>query len=199
VSRGLAGVILALASLLVAATAVWLFRQRAEDAPREAAILGGAAPAFAAPAGEGTMLLFPGVDGQLHREVRDMELDGDVLARATQVVGALLEGPRTEGLLPLLPAGTELLQVIPGAPGVVYLDLRAPNDPQAMAMGSRQELVTVYGLVDSLVLNVPGLSAVGFLWSGTQALSFAGHVDTTVPLAADTSLVAEPTAATGGG
>jgi hypothetical protein len=198
VSRGLAGVILALASLLVVATAVWLFRQRAEDAPQEPAVVAGAATTFA-PAGEGTMLLFPGADGLLHRELRDMELDGDVLARATQVVGALLEGPRTEGLLPLLPAGTELLQVIPGAPGVVYLDLRAPSDPMALAMGSRQELVTVYGLVDSLVLNVPGLSAVGFLWSGTQALSFAGHVDTTIPLAADTSLVAEPAAATGGG
>jgi hypothetical protein len=158
------------------------------------------APAAVLPPSVGSVaLFFPGADGRLHREARELTLDGDVTERSRQLVGALLEGPRSEGLLPLLPPGTELLRVLAGPPGVVYLDLRAPPDPQALAMGSRQELVTVYGLVDSVVLNVEGLTSVGFLWSGAQPPSFAGHVDTTAPLAADTSLVAEPVAATGGG
>jgi hypothetical protein len=197
VSRNLAGALVALALVLVAGAAVWLLRERA--GPRSTDTATTAAPVAQPVAGAGVVLLFPGSDGLLHREPRDLVLDGDALARAGQVVGALLEGPRTEGLLPLLPAGTELLGVHAGPPGVVYLDLGAPTDPQALAMGSRQELVTVYGLVDSVVLNVDGLTAVGLLWSGAQPASFAGHVDTTSPLTADTSLLAEPAAATGGG
>jgi hypothetical protein len=195
VSRRLAGVLVALALALLVGAALWLLRDRG-GAPTVATPQ---RPAVRAPSTAGVALFFPGTDGRLHREPRDLVLDGDVAARAAQVVGALLEGPQTEGLLPLLPAGTELLRVLAGPPGVVYLDLRAPPDPQALAMGSRQELVTVYGVVDSVVLNVDGLTAVGFLWSGAQPLSFAGHVDTTAPLAADTALVAEPAAATGGG
>lgn len=197
-SRRFAGTLLALAVVLVVAAAVWLLRQRASgDAGGDL----GPRPESAATADDvGVVtLFFPGADGRLHREERDLALDGDVAARAAQVVGALLEGPRTDGLLPLLPPGVELVEVFAGAPGVVYLDLRAPADPQVLAMGSRQELVTVYGIVDSVVLNVSGLSAVGFLWSGAQPASFAGHVDTTAPLTADTSLLAEPAAATGGG
>jgi hypothetical protein len=196
VSRNLAGALVALALVLVAGAAVWLLREGAGWRSDTATT---AAPVAQPVAGPGVVLLFPGSDGLLHREPRDLVLDGDALARAGQVVGALLEGPRTEGLLPLLPAGTELGGVLAGPPGVVYLDLGAPPDPQALAMGSRQELVTVYGLVDSVVLNVDGLTAVGLLWSGAQPASFAGHVDTTSPLTADTSLLAEPAAATGGG
>jgi hypothetical protein len=198
VSRRLAGVLLALAVLACAGAAVFLLRQRdtaAEPAPAAIA----SEPAAARSEGDAAVLFFPGADGNLHREERELALDGDVRARAAQVFAALAEGPRTEGLLPVVPAGVELLEVLAGPPGVVYLDLRAPPDPQALAMGSRQELVTVYGIVDSVVLSVPGLSAVGFLWSGTQPASFAGHVDTTAPLAADTSLLAQPAAATGGG
>jgi hypothetical protein len=182
VSRRLAGALLGLALvLLVTATSWLLLRDRGTRS------IAAPAPSAVLPPSVGSVaLFFPGQDGRLHREARELTLDGDVTERSRQLVGALLEGPRGEGLLPLLP-------------GVVYLDLRAPPDPQALAMGSRQELVTVYGLVDSVVLNIEGLVSVGFLWSGAQPPSFAGHVDTTAPLAADTSLVAEPVAATGGG
>jgi hypothetical protein len=198
VSRRFAGVLVALAVLTVAGAAAWLLRGRAGgDGPPT--VDSTTATPLTATNDRSVGLFFPGPDGRLHREERELLLDGDVATRAAQVVLALLEGPRSEGLLPLLPAGVELIQVFGGAPGVVYLDLRAPADPQVLAMGSRQELVTVYGIVDSVVLNVPGLSAVGFLWSGAQPASFAGHVDTTAPLVADTSLLAEPVAATGGG
>jgi hypothetical protein len=196
VSRRLGGALLALAVALLLGAGAWLLlrdRKTIDGTPAAPAVT-----AIPAPVGGGVSLFFPGGDGRLHRETRDVALDGDVTERTRQVVTALLEGPRTAELLPLLPAGTELLRVLAGPPGVVYLDLRAPSDPQALAMGSRQELVTVYGLVDRVVLNVPGLTAVGFLWSGAQPLSFAGHVDTTAPLAADTSLVSETTAEAGG-
>ena len=194
-SRRLAGALIGLSVVLLAVATAWLLlRDRGTRSTAAPAAVDVPPPTVGSVA-----LFFPGADGRLHREPRDLTLDGDVTERSRQIVAALLEGPRTEGLTPLLPAGTELLRVLAGPPGVVYLDLRAPSEPQALAMGSRQELVTVYGLVDSVVLNVDGLTSVGFLWSGAQPLSFAGHVDTTAPLAADTSLVAEPIAATGGG
>jgi hypothetical protein len=50
-------------------------------------------------------------------------------------------------------------------------------------------MVTVYSLVNSVALNVPAARRVALLWNGTQRQSFAGHLDTSRPLAPDPSLV----------
>jgi hypothetical protein len=70
------------------------------------------------------------------------------------------------------------------------VDLHAPGRDAPPAGGSREELVTVYSLVNSLALNVPAARRVVLLWNGSQRRSFAGHVDTSRPLAPDPSLVA---------
>ena len=77
------------------------------------------------------------------------------------------------------------------ADGVAYIDLTPPEDAGALAWGSKREILAVYSLVDSIVFNFPEVEAVILLWNGRQQTTFAGHLDTTHPLVADSRLVAQ--------
>jgi hypothetical protein len=51
-------------------------------------------------------------------------------------------------------------------------------------------MLSVYSLVDTVLLNVPEIEAMVLLWNGRQPQAFAGHVDTSLPLRADRDLIA---------
>lgn len=150
-------------------------------------------------------LYFPGANGLLNREER--ALPGEtvepglsassagmagpsVAERARLILEALLAGPETGGLAAPLPAGTTLASVFLAAEGVLYVDLQSADRSPPPAGGSRQELLTVYSIVDSLVLNLPEVRSVVLLWNGQQRESFSGHLDTSYPLLANIDLVA---------
>ena len=62
-----------------------------------------------------------------------------------------------------------------------------------LALGSEDELLAVYSFVNTVVLNgIEGVDRVVLLWDGRQPETFAGHVDVSRPLAADTSWVITP-------
>ncbi|MDA8017220.1 MAG: GerMN domain-containing protein [Thermoanaerobaculia bacterium] len=152
-------------------------------------------------------LYFVGSDGRLYTENRELP-DGTPAERAHSLVDALLTGPRggaSSELRSPLPAGTRIEAVyLLGT--TALLDLRPPepeSDPdeakpvgpptpaearlRKLSFGAKQELLTVYSLVNTVVLGVEGVDTVQLLWDGRQPETFAGHVDTTRPLAADPS------------
>ena len=51
------------------------------------------------------------------------------------------------------------------------------------------EMLAVYAIVNSVVLNVPEISAVGILINGGPLETLNGHVDLRRPLLADSSLI----------
>ena len=51
-------------------------------------------------------------------------------------------------------------------------------------------MLTVYSLVNTVLLNFEQLDRVVLLWNGRQLRTFAGHVDTMRPLAANPDLIA---------
>lgn len=67
----------------------------------------------------------------------------------------------------------------------------APAFPDPPASGSREELLRIYSVVETVTVNVPEVRRVVLLWNGVQRESFAGHVDTSRPLAPRDDLVAE--------
>lgn len=137
-------------------------------------------------------LYFPGADGRLHPERRDLAAPDDPVEQARAVLAALLAGPEDPELMPVFPAGwaeVEVAAVLLGPDGVLLIDLHAPERDAPPPSGSLQEMVTVYSLVNSVALNVPAARRVALLWNGTQRQSFAGHLDTSRPLAPDPSLV----------
>lgn len=195
-SRALATGLIVVATVLVAGAGFWLWTLL--DRPAETATADPSALVEEEVELAEVDLYFPGPDGRLHTESRELPLQTELTARARNLLEALIAGPERDDLRPVLPATIEVLDVLDGGSGILYVNLRPPEDPQDLAMGSAQELRTVYGLVDTLTLNLPTVDSVVFLWAGNQAPTFAGHVDTTAPLKSDTRLLATPPATPGG-
>jgi hypothetical protein len=58
--------------------------------------------------------------------------------------------------------------------------------------GSMQELLTVYSIVNTVIVNLPMVSAVQILIDGREADTLAGHVDLRRPLRKNESLIITP-------
>ncbi len=99
---------------------------------------------------------------------------------------ALESGPTTKGLVNMLPRGTEILGM-ERQDGVLVMDfnekLRARHPG-----GSYGELLTVYGIVNSMV-EASRVDAVQIKIEGEVLDSLAGHVYLREPLGRDSSLV----------
>jgi len=136
-------------------------------------------------------LYFPTVDGRLAVESRELPPSSEPTARIQGLVEALLAGPRSAdvGLVRPLPKDVTLEGVYLGPGGVAFLDLRTPEPRSPPSVGSREEMQIVYSLVNSVALNVAEARRVVLLWNGRQPGTFAGHLDTSHPLAPDTGLV----------
>ncbi len=134
-------------------------------------------------------LYFPTGGGRIRAEDRELKVTDDPRDRARKIVGALLEGPRTAGLVAPFPEGVKAGTVAVSKDGVAYVDLRweGHNDPPPS--GSTEETQRVYSVVNSIGMNMEQATRVVLLWNGFQRESF-GHLDTTRPLVPDRSLVA---------
>ena len=174
---------------LAALAGIWALRRSREPAPPAAP-----PPAASAPAGETQpvelTLYFPGEDGRLYPERRELSAAPGSLGRARAVLDGLLAGPRDEALRAPLPSDVAIGHVVLLADGTAVVDLRSTERELPPAHGSLGERAMIYSLVDSLLLNVEGTRQVALLWNGVQRESFSGHLDTARPLAADTSLLA---------
>ncbi len=154
-------------------------------------------------------LCFPAADGLLRCEPRAISAAGSVEETAAAIVQALIDGPgpvptgddapeADEEIFPVLPPVVGL-QAFDLVNGVAYVDLTVARTGSALrferpAMGLRDELLAVYGLVNSLTASNLGIERVVLMWNGEQRLTFAGHVDTSRPLLPDLDRNVEPSA-----
>jgi len=146
----------------------------------------GATPPPAGPTENATVsLFFPGPDGYLHAESRDVAVPLTADGRVATVVAALLAGPRTAGLVAPLPAGVTVADAFLDPQGIAYVDLAAKDQPAPPASGSDLELLRIYSFVDTVLANEPRARSVVLLWNGAQRITFAGHIDTSAPLLED--------------
>lgn len=126
-------------------------------------------------------LYFPGEGWSLVAEERELAVTDDSEDRARALVLALLDGPRESSLHRPFPEGTVLLDLyIDGA--TAYVDLGIEGSEEPPASGSLAEMTRVYSVVDSLAYNLQDVERVALLWNGVQRETFAGHLDTSVPL-----------------
>lgn len=143
--------------------------------------------------GEGEIevsLYFPGDGWYLLAEPRAVTRWSAPLEGARAVLTELLAGPESEALLAPLPDGVSLGELHLTDDGRLYVDLLSTEHDRPPVEGSLAELLTVYSLVDSVLLNLPEIDSVVLLWNGRQPTTFAGHVDTSLPLVADEDLLA---------
>lgn len=141
------------------------------------------------------ILYFATDDGQTlvaeTRKVNECQLDEDCL-RAT--VEALIAGPQGD-LVPILPSQVELRSVAV-AGSLVTLDF-SQQLIAAHPGGTQSELLTIYGLADTLTVNFPHLRQLQLLVEGLPISTLKGHVDLRQPINPDFSLVKEGPAPVG--
>ncbi len=117
------------------------------------------------------------------REIEDCPVEEDCLRG---IVQALVDGP-TGDLVPLFPARSVVrgVQVADGTATVDFSSELVAGHPG----GSISELLTVYGLADTLAVNFPHIRQVRVLVEGQGAETLKGHVDLREPIPADFSFV----------
>jgi hypothetical protein len=123
----------------------------------------------------------------LASEQRVVAQPKDASALARRILAMLIEGPR-EPLQRTLPSETVLRALYLTDSGTAYVDF-GPELAAAHPGGIGRELLTVYSVVNSLVLNVDRIERVHLLIGGAEAQTLAGHVDLTQPFNANLLLV----------
>jgi len=137
-------------------------------------------------------LYFPSRSGRLATENRDVPQGAGSAERLQAVVESLIAGPTGEstgdGTFSPLPEAVEVGSIHVSDEGVAYVDLLSTEHASPPATGTRDELLSVYSIVNSLLINTPEVEAIVLLWNGQQLESFAGHIDTTRPLIVNSDL-----------
>ena len=131
------------------------------------------------------LLYFGGADGEYlaseTREITDCLEEVDCIRSAVQ---ALVNGPVSD-LVPILPAHAVVRDVaVDGGTAVIDFSRDLVSSHPG---GSSSELLTVYGLVNSLAANFPHIRQVRILVDGEPVESLKGHVDLSRPVQADFS------------
>ena len=141
--------------------------------------------------GEGiaVSLYYPNSSGSLSAEEREVAEWGTPEQGAATLLRALLAGPTTDALVRPLPAEVGIGEIYLTPSGQLYVDLVSTELNRPPLSGSQEELVTVFSLVDTVLLNIPEIEGMIVLWNGRQLLTFAGHVDTSLPLRAERDLI----------
>jgi len=105
------------------------------------------------------------------RQIDECQVELDCIV---STVDALLTGP-ADGGIPIFPPRTRLL-ALNESEGVAVVDF-SREFVQGHPGGSLSELLTLYGLVDTLAENFPFIRGVRILVEGEEVETIKGHVD----------------------
>jgi germination protein M len=179
--------LIALAAVAAVALLIWLL-QGGKPTIEQAELLEVEELPTPTPAPEQrVILLFTGRDGMLHPELRSVPLPDEVHERIRVVMDELLAGPRATRLAPPVPYPASLDAVFVDEYGNAYVNLTPPPEPLA---GSSTELMLAYGVVNSILLNCPEISAVQILFGGHEVDTLTGHLDLSKPLVLNRRFIA---------
>ncbi|HYV86356.1 MAG TPA: GerMN domain-containing protein [Patescibacteria group bacterium] len=127
-------------------------------------------------------------DDSLVPEKRKMVMPDSVEEEAKRIVTELVAGPRKEGLLPTIPAGTKVLGVYLDRAGTAFVDL-SEEFVSLHPGGSDGEVATVFSVVDSLTWNLKEVKRVRFLVGGEERDTLKNHLDLRRAYLKDMSIV----------
>ena len=99
----------------------------------------------------------------------------DPAAFGNIVIKALIKGPQGE-LMRTIPEGTGLRALYVTPKGTAHVDLSEAIRADYPG-GAQSELMTIFSIVNSLILNIPEVDAVKILIEGRESMTLAGHID----------------------
>ena len=130
------------------------------------------------------------IDGQkpfLTAEARIMVVSDDPVIFGRQIVAGLIDGPH-QGALAALPERTQLRSFFILDDGTAVADF-AESIRDRHTGSCRLEQLTLFSVVNSLILNVAEIDRVKILIGGEEAESLAGHLPLRFALTADMRLI----------
>ena len=107
-------------------------------------------------------------------EQRVVLQSGDDVALSRRLIELLVQGPMQGGSR-TLPAGAKLRALFISS-GTAVLDFEAEAFAEHPG-GTAAELLSIYSVVNTLVLNIDSIRSVKFLIGGREAATLVGHVD----------------------
>jgi len=123
----------------------------------------------------------------LKAEERVLSWHDDPVDFGRAIIETLIRGPQ-EGLMRTLPSNAALRALHVTEDGTAYVDMTKALREQHPG-GSETELMTIYSIANSLILNIPEIKAVKILIEGQEAMTLAGHMDLRFPFKANMLLV----------
>jgi spore germination protein GerM len=118
------------------------------------------------------------------REIRKKE---EVEEEVQEVIRELIKGPKGR-LLPTLPSRTELLSLQLDDKGIARVNFSRALSKDHPG-GSSAEVMTVYSVVNTLIINFPVIKRVQFLVEGKEIESITGHLSLNSPIASKPDLI----------
>jgi spore germination protein GerM len=161
-------------AIIIAVAAGWFLARRSVDLPRTGVAVAG----YEGPAMQKRQvhLYFGDSNGRyLTAEQRVVEEPADVVSAARSLVQALIQGPLHGGTR-TLPQDSSLRSLFVTPEGVAYVDFKADAFEHHPG-GVETEMLTIYSIVNTLVLNMEEIRWVKLLIGGQEAATLAGHVD----------------------
>jgi len=107
--------------------------------------------------------------------------------KAAALIEALVQGPREKGTR-TIPEGTRLRSVSMHSRGLVKVDFSSSLIDEHPG-GSSSERMTVYSIVNTILLNIQDTSRVQIMVDGRPLETIAGHIDCREPFAVNYSIV----------
>lgn len=123
----------------------------------------------------------------LTAEQRGFMRSADPVKLSRLIIETLIKGPRLD-LMPTLPAQAVLNAFYVGNDGTAYVDF-SESLRQQHPGGVQSERLTIFSIVNSLIMNVPEIATVKILIGGQDTRTLAGHIDLRYPLKADMLLI----------
>ncbi len=99
----------------------------------------------------------------------------DPAAFGNIIIKALIKGPKGE-LMRTIPVGAGLRALYVTSKGTAHLDLSEAIRADYPG-GAQSELMTIFSIVNSLILNIPEVDTVKILIEGRESMTLAGHID----------------------
>lgn len=120
--------------------------------------------------------LYFGSPGGSHliSETRIISNTDDPVQVARSILEALISGPRND-LTRTVPAAAQLRAIFITTENVCIVDF-SPDIRDRHPGGCNGEMLTVYSIVNSLIMNIPSIKQVKFLIDGNDIESLSGHM-----------------------
>ena len=122
----------------------------------------------------------------LRSEQRSVPHPPDPAEFGRVIIESLIKGPMGE-LVRTIPEDASLKAFYIAKDGTAYADFTGAIRDKHPG-GSSSELMTIYSIVNSLVMNISEIRTVKILIDGQESMTLAGHVDLRFPFKVNTAL-----------